>query len=387
MKKSILFVLHRIGIGGSMTSMLNLLELLKAQGYEIDLFLMEHEGAYLGRAKESTKLLREDVVLASVLCNKEKLIKTKNPSKLFIRLSYVLAHNLFGAKRVKALVYRWRAKKIKNKYDNVIAFQENTTTDFVQHIQAKNKIAWVHTNYERFATNEKIGEMQKVYDNFDKIVCVSKVSKQSIITNLKNLEKKTHVVYNSLNYEYILKKSDEYTFATDKSVLNFLSVGRFVEAKRFDRIIKVSRKLVDSGLKFRWYIVGDGELYNDIKQMIKVESLENIVILLGAQTNPYPIFKAVDYVVITSLYEAHPMTAIEGLVLHKPVISTAFSSVYEVINNKKNGLICKNSYDEIYKGIKEITEEENLSKVIRKGAGAYTYSNEKILLQFSELLL
>ena len=387
MKKSILFVLHRIGIGGSMTSMLNLLELLKEQGYEIDLFLMEHEGALLERAKNAANLLKEDIVLSSVICDKNKIINEKSIIKLFIRTVYVMAHKLFGVKKTNVFIYRWRAKKIIGKYENVIAFQENNTTDFTQYIEAKNKIAWIHTNYDRFASKNTDDEMQKVYDSFDKIVCVSEVSKNSMVTNLKNLEKKVHIIYNSLNTAYIFTKSREYSFEIDNSIYNFVSVGRFAESKRFDRIIDVSRRLVDSGFKFRWYIVGDGDLFYDIDQKVKSESLLEVITLLGAHVNPYPIIKAADYLVITSLYEAHPMVANEGLILKKPIISTAFSSVYEVIDDRKNGLICDNSTEGIYVVMKELLEKKDLRETIQAGAETFVYNNEKILTQVSELLI
>lgn len=387
MKKGILFVIHNIGIGGSMTSMLNLLELLQQQGFEIDLFIMEHSGAFLNRAIKAANLLNEDIILSSVICDKNKLIKERNLAKLFIRFTFVAAHKLIGVEKTYAFIYRWRANKLSGKYGNVIAFQEGMTTDFVQYINAQNKIAWIHNDYERFSVNYQTEIMQERYDHFDKIVSVSQASRNSMLSNLNNLEDKVYIIYNTLNSSYITEKSQKFIYDVDKSLYNFVSIGRFVEQKRFDRIIRASQKLVKSGFKFKWYIIGNGDLFNDINQMIKDESLEDVIILLGAQTNPYPYIKSADYLVISSLYEAQPMVANEGLILDKPVISTAFSSVYEVIDDKKNGIICQNSTDGLYVGIRELLENKDLRKTIKLGAKSFTYNNETILTQISELLI
>lgn len=386
MNKSILFVLHRIGIGGSMTSMLNLLELLKEQGYEIDLFLMEHEGVFLGRAKNAANLLTEDMILSSVICSKEKLIKSRNLIKLCIRLIYILTYKIFGVQNVNARVYKWRAKKLSGKYGNVIAFQENRTTEFVQYIEVPNKIAWVHNDFCRFVHNSTKEEMQYIYDKFQFIVCVSKASAESMRENLKEVDNKIRIIYNTLNPNYIKLKSMEKEFQTDRSLVNFVSIGRFVEQKKFERIVDVSNQLIKDGYKFVWYVIGNGDLSESIATSIKKNELGKVIKLLGAQENPYPMLEASDYLVITSLYEAHPMVANEALILHKPVISTAFSSVYEVINHRVNGMICVNSIDGLYHGIKELLDDKELQKTIREGAQLFIYDNDLILKQVSELL-
>lgn len=386
MRNRTLFVLHRIGIGGSMTSMLNLLELLKENGLEVDLFLMEHEGVFLERARNAANLLPEDKILASIICDKRKLIKTANYLGFIVRIIYFLAHQVLNDKFVTNCIFRWRAKKYNRKYANVIAYQENTTTEFVQYIKASNKVAWIHNDYERFVGNDTISDMQKVYDRFNKIVCVSEAAKKSMVNNLVNVKGKICLIYNSLNPAYIRDKSCEYEFEMDRDSFNLVSVGRFAPQKCFDRIVEVSGKLIKFGYKFKWYIVGDGILFENIKKQIKKECLEDTIILLGAKKNPYPIIKAADYVVVTSSYEAHPMVANEALILGKPVLSTAFSSVSEVINENSNGIICENNTIGIFNGIKKLIDDKELQSTINKGAQGFAYNNALIISKVSKLL-
>lgn len=386
MRNRTLFVLHRIGIGGSMTSMLNLLELLKENGLEVDLFLMEHEGVFLERAKFAANLLPEDTILASIICDKRKLIKTNNYLGLILRIIYFLAHQVLNDKFVTNCIFRWRAKKYNRKYTNVVAYQENTTTEFVQYIKAINKVAWIHNDYERFVGNDTVSDMQKLYDRFDKIVCVSEAAKISMSHNLVNVTDKICLIYNALNPSYIRDKSCEYEFEMDNDFLNFVSVGRFAPQKCFDRIVEVSGKLIKLGYEFKWYIVGDGFLFENIKERIQKEYLENTIILLGAKKNPYPIIKAADYVVVTSSYEAHPMVANEALILGKPVLSTAFSSVSEVINEDNNGIICENNTIGIFNGIKRLIDDNELQRNINKGAQGFTYNNNLIISKVLKLL-
>ena len=61
----ILFVAQRLGLGGSASSLLNMLELLEQSGCKVDLFIMEHSGMYLEQASRCANLLPEAWRLAS----------------------------------------------------------------------------------------------------------------------------------------------------------------------------------------------------------------------------------------------------------------------------------------------------------------------------------
>lgn len=383
MSKSILFVLHQIGIGGSMTSMLNLLELLKADGIECDLFLMDHTGNFLDRAKKASNLLPENKRLASVICNKNKLKENKDIVGLAYRISYVLKSKLTKRKYNYDSIYQKEVKKLSG-YDTVVAFQEGLPTNFVKHIECNNKIAWVHNEFKYISSNKAV--TQDTYQKYHRIVCVSKIAQQSILDNIDVGDIPVDLIYNTINDGYIRQRSEEFNVDVDRSVMNIVSLGRMANQKRFDRIIPVAKRLKAEGKRFHWRILGGGELFDSVYQAAEKEDLLDVLEFLGPQSNPYPYIKASDCVALTSLYEAHPMVAIEGLILGKPVVTTNYPSACEVVTDGQNGVICSNDEDGIYSALSELISNRDLFEKVSLSAKKYQYDNRKILNQVKEIL-
>lgn len=383
MNKKILFVLHRIGIGGSMTSMLNLLELLKANGVECDLFLMDHSGNFLERAKNAANLLPENKRLASVICNKDKLTENKDIIGLMYRISYIIKNKLTRGRHNYDSVYKKEAKKIKG-YDTVVAFQEGLPTNFVQYIDCDNKVAWVHNEFKYISSDK--ARTEAIYKKYNKMVCVSKRAQQSIIENIDVGDIPVELVYNTISDGYIKQRADIFDLEVDRSVMNIISLGRMANQKRFDRIIPVAKRLKAEGKRFYWRILGGGELFDSVYREAEKEELLDVLEFLGPQSNPYPYIKASDCLVLTSLYEAHPMVAIEGLVLGKPVITTNYPSACEVVTDGQNGLICSNDEEGIYVAVNKMISDEKLFSDLSSKAVEYKYDNEKILKQVKEIL-
>jgi glycosyltransferase involved in cell wall biosynthesis len=382
--KKILFVLAKATSGGSCTSMLNLLELLKQRGDNIDLFLMSHEGLFLNRAKLVSNLIPQNYLIASIVTDINLLLKHKSFFKLFVRILYIILHKTFGIDKITSLFYKISANELSDKYDFVVAYQESMTTRYVQYIKAKKKIAWVHTDFDKFVSNK---QESKVYDAYDSIVAVSNSVRESIIKNIPNATSKTELIYNSLVTNKIINES-KINFENLKSVdgtIILVSVGRFSKAKGFERIVEIGNKMIADNIKFLWYVVGDGELWDSVKSKVIINRLENNIILLGNLENPYPIIKAADFMVVTSFYEAHPMVVNEALILHKPVITTFFNSVKEIIEHGKTGVICENSVDSLYDGIKAMIFNNELRVTIQKNVNDFQYSNSVILDKINKI--
>ena len=82
--------------------------------------------------------------------------------------------------------------------------------------------------------------------------------------------------------------------------------------------------LKKKGLAFKWYFIGEGSERKNIEKMISSYRLQNDVILLGLQTNPYPYMAQADVYVQTSRHEGFGMTIAEAKILGLPIVSTNF---------------------------------------------------------------
>lgn len=139
--------------------------------------------------------------------------------------------------------------------------------------------------------------------------------------NAKDLEKNFNCkdVIN-INNPFDLQKIK--TFSKEKidfrnEDFTFITIGRMDTGK--------NHKLLISGIKkinAKLYIIGDGELKEEIQKQITYLKLEKKVFLLGKQSNPYKYLAKADCFVFGSNHEGFPNVLLEALACELPVIST-----------------------------------------------------------------
>lgn len=397
--KRVLFVIQSIGFGGSMTSLINLLGFLKDEkNFSIDVLIMDKYGELLEQAEEVAHVLPENKILQAVSATRNKLLRYRRFDLIAIRLFFAIKARI-GRKTTENVAFEYAAREIANRYDCVIAFQESIATRFVSYVQAKRKIAWVHNDFDNVCNLcGNLNGMNQLYSTFDRIVCVSKAGQNNFRMGLNFDPNNIDCVYNTLNQNAIREKaaisieeiipvsSVLYQRLFQKDVIKFVSSGRFVNQKRFDRVVQASKILKMQGKKFFWFIIGDGQLYNKIAKMISAEGLEEYIYLTGSLKNPFPIVNCCDVFVLTSDFEAHPMVANEALILKKPVISTSFESAKEVVVDKKNGVICEMSPESIANACHQLIDDRDFFSKLQFEASQFQYKNDTIINKVRNLI-
>ena len=101
---------------------------------------------------------------------------------------------------------------------------------------------------------------------------------------------------------------------------NIIHIGRFVEAKNHEFIIKIAKELNKKEFGFNLYLLGDGPKYNEIKDLVIKNELSNKIHLLGSVSNVNEYMKASDLMIMPSLYEGFPVTLVESQTAGLPSI-------------------------------------------------------------------
>ena len=382
--KKILFVLQSPQSGGSTTSMLNLIGFLDKDKVKADIFFLERNGTFLEKAKELADVLPEERIVSSITCKVEDLKKRGIISGL-IRLVYVFVHKIFGKERAFEIFYAKSVKRLPKDYDAVIAYQEAKVTEYLKTYKGTQRIAWVHCDYDRFKLNHTEQFEQNLYNHYDDIVCVSEYAKTTMKENLNLDDDHLHVIYNTIDVQKIRAlASEQIQIKTGK--ITFVSVGRFVPIKAFDRAVEVAELLKKDGIEFVWHLIGDGEDLPKVMDCVRQKKLEDCIIFHGNQKNPYQYMKQADYYICTSICETHPMVALEALALGLPVISTSYPSTSEVILDGYNGVIVPNTSIGIYQGIKKVLGDKEFSNAIHEKVHDYVYDNQKSVNTFYKVL-
>lgn len=361
-RKKIAFVLTTFVVGGVEKSFLDLLECIDKNCYDITVFLPDDKGEWTYKLLEkyNVRYLKIENVKAVLREQISQRCYFGVMRSLFFRVLSRSLHKIWYRKSSEFFVRSMT--RIKEKYDCVIAYQlinDECVLGTIYRIKASKKIVWSHMNLNK---TEKIYE--KWYNKFDKIFCVSRFSQGAVIKCFPKLKDKTEVFYNVLNPERIKKLSEESVETIfDHSFINIVTVARLTKGKGQTMIPHIARLLIDSGYNVLWYLIGDGEMRQEIQDKIVEEHVEKHVILLGNNNNPYPYIKDCDIYVQTSFVEGWGLTVSEAKVLQKPIVTTDAGVMSEQIENGINGIIVHETTPEaLAEGIQYLIEQPEMQE-------------------------
>ena len=351
--KKLLFAAYSLDVGGIEKALVNLVNVLQNRGYDITVVLEKKQGIFLNELNKNIKLIEYTP-------SEKKNLIVRKITNFIHRIQFII--------------------KYKNKYDFSAAFATYSKPSiFVSKVASKNNTLWGHADYLTLFDNDR----QKVKDffksikveQFKNIIFVSEEGKNSFLDIFPQMKEKTIECNNIVNNKEILKLSEEeIEIKKDNKCFTFLNVGRHDEKqKKLTRIIEAVQKLKQDDLNFKVLFVGDGKDNTLYRKMVKDKKLENNIIFVGPQKNPYPYFKIADCVVLTSDYEGYPVVFLESFILNKPIITTKVSDYKDI--EGKYGYITSKQIDDIYEKMKEMIKN---GYEIKESFDADKYNNDII---------
>ncbi|MGP8022584.1 MAG: glycosyltransferase [Methanobacterium sp.] len=171
----------------------------------------------------------------------------------------------------------------------------------------------------------KVRLIKFFYPMADETVCVSK-DMERILNESYGIQN-TQTIYNMMDIEKNIKLSmdelpEKYKILFNKNYFNFINVGRLNRQKGQWFLIRSFRKVVNQHENARLFLLGEGTLKKELKDLINKLNLNENVFLMDVQENVFPYLKNSDCFIFTSLWEGLPMTLIEALSMNLSIIST-----------------------------------------------------------------
>lgn len=319
-RKKILFVEYFSFLGGGQVVLLNLLKYLK-NDYEI-YFLLFNRGQIEKKLKElkinyffikppDKVKYRYFWKIIPVLIKIYRFIKKLKPDIIYANCYFA----------VKLLAPVLRILKIKTIWHKHIIIEKNYNSYLASEIR----------KYSKFV---------------EKIICVSKAVKESLI-KIGVCEKKLVVIYNGIEFEKNKKDMREKIRKNYNLNKKFVigAMGYFRENKRFDIFIDMAKILKNFDCNFRFILSGEAVngnnfLENKLRAMVKNYQLNDIFIFTG-YVDRYKILPAFDIFVLPSQAEPFGLVTLEALSLGIPVIAFATGGTKEIIKDNKTGFLVK----------------------------------------------
>lgn len=390
MKTKILFIMSSLRNGGAERSLVNLLQLFDYQKYEVDLLLFQEEGIFLEQLPNEVHILHDCDILHLLYAKGNNRIKgIKHPLLTFDHYW----GTFWARKKTKSMYasrqYRWehcykdRIPLIKTKkYDVAISYLHGEQLYYlVDKVDAKRKIAWIHTDYSKLNALEEYD--LKYMRQVDSVVSISNICVETLCKTFPSIKEKFCVLPNltsSSSIKYLAEK--EYPNEYGGKEFKIVSVGRLIHLKGFDMAIDAASILKKNGLKFSWFILGDGELKSELNMQIRNKNVDDCVFLLGATDNPYKYMHGANILVQTSRYEGKSVVLDEAKILGKPIVVTNYDTVKDQVNDNE-GVIVNMSSEAIAAGIMTIIPRID---EIQTYLNAHEYGNQDEIYKYYQLI-
>lgn len=341
--KKILFVIGSLGGGGAEKILVDTINEMSLNDCQITLCSLFDEGVHKRELNKSIDY--------------HAIVKIKNPILKKI-ISYIVLYVI-----PTKILYKKFIQKI-GIFDYEVAFLEGLPTKILSNSQSNAiKYAWVHINFQNNFDSlryfKDIEEYANCYKKYNKIICVSRVAKDGFIKKFGS-EYPVQVVYNPLNEKLIFEKSmEEVNVYPDSEKIKIVTVGRLVQQKGYDRLLKAILKVKEINKNFILYILGEGDQKEKLEQFIYENDLKEYVHLLGYICNPYPYIKEADFFICSSREEGFSTVVTESLILGTPVVTTECSGMRELFGDYNCGIIVPNNIKGIEDGILNILKNED----------------------------
>ena len=128
-------------------------------------------------------------------------------------------------------------------------------------------------------------------------------------------------------------------------------VGRMSEEKdpiRFVRIVDILRK---RGIECQAVMVGDGPLFDDVREAISKRNLSDAIRLEGWSDDPLPSYRDARVLVSTSSREMLPLTVVEAMCVGLPAIVPPLGGLPDIIDSGHNGILVPDRDPETYASV------------------------------------
>lgn len=395
--KKLLFVMPALYGGGAEKSLVNLLNLLDYSRYEVDLLLFRQEGLFLSQVPEEVRILPIPSSLKYSYASPDKnMFRSLEAIKAAIiriigtgltNLRYKKVDNLTINKQMRwKSFYSHTIKELPGHYDVALAYLHGETSYYVvDKVNADRKYLWIHNDYDKMKGDNSL--LEKYFSRVDGVVSISDRCVDILKKEFPDIEDKFYMLPNLTSSDLLRKMADEYYPSEyTKNIPVLLSIGRLTNQKGFDYAVVAARILKKRGYKFIWYIVGEGELKEQLQEMIIEEDVDDYIKLLGIRENPYPYIKNCDVVVQPSRYEGKSVVLDEAKIIGKPIVVTNYSTVGDQIKDGREGIIVSMNPESVADGIEQMLTDAPLRESIQKYLCEHEYGNQDEVQKYIDLI-
>ena len=367
MKKKILFISEALWIGGIETALVNLLNRMDYEKYDVTCLVVRGSLEMADRITPRCHLLvadREKTFTFSGTYKYSRLYhlteESENPSRLHRAMMWAVPAIRWVENRLYIRYIREQMRE--EHFDTCVIYSDRTAEIAVRAIKADRYLMFYHHGAMRRVYHDEIG-----YRKSEKIITVSEKTLDMLKAFRPRYADKIMVIHNVVDIERVIVKSKDHPVtAFPEDQFNLVSCGRLTEAKGIDWAIQAMRILLDKGhTDLHWWIVGGGPDEKMLKKLAEDTRVNDHFHFLGMQSNPYPYIASADLYVQPSRYENYSVVILEAMALCRPILATVPAAEMQ-IRSGENGLLCEANPESIAEKIEYLyLHREEMEKYVQ----------------------
>lgn len=356
--KKVLFIIGALDSGGVAKSIVNLLNALeRKEDREIHLLKMSPQMGPFGQ------YIPEDVIQHHIpetgwlLAGWNGVWQLLRHGHLFLAIGSVLRMVLSRVDKPSAgWLLGHLFPTLEGEWDAIVDYNGQQQLYYmVDKLKGKRKISFFHSDYHKWSYYERID--RKYFPKVDAICTISAQCVKSLQEVFPEVADRVHLVENISLPSMIYKLADEKVEIPPLHGKVLVTVGHVCYNKGIDLIIGAAKILREKGIDFIWLLVGSTNGAENYLQEIEQSGLNDYIIPVGIQPNPYAYMKLADLIVHPSRFEGKSITLDEAKILCKPIVVTNFSTVGDQLEDGVNASICDMTVDSVARKIEQLLQD------------------------------
>jgi len=310
-KKKILVIINGFNTGGIEKTLLQCFPLFRQFEIQVDICCFDKSGPLLEDYETYVENIYEIKKTGSILIDAYQL------NKILKKKKYDIIHSRFGFSSGGWCFICWIKKipiivSIHNMKSSLFSNKKNLITSIFSYYYT-----FTHKLLIKFFSTHIIGHSESNLTYYDK--------------NWR-IKKKYSVIYNGVNFtNNILTETDSFQF--DNKYTYLLHIGSFRTQKNHKFLIEIFENIHKLNSNVKLILLGNGELKNEIIDIVKKKGLNDNVFFLGVKKNVGYYYMNSDLFIFPSIHEGLGNVIIEAQYFEVPVMASDIPPHFEALSS------------------------------------------------------
>ncbi len=138
-------------------------------------------------------------------------------------------------------------------------------------------------------------------------------------------------------------------------------IGRLSNEKGHMTFLNAAKSIIEKRKDIKFMIIGDGDLFDNIKEFINNNKLTDYIIMTGFKKKVEPYIKASDLIIVPSGLEGLGGIILESCMQKKAVIASNVGGIPEIIDDGLTGILFeKNNFYELADKILNVIDNKKM---------------------------